>query len=145
MKIADCLQFAREHPVCSFATMDGNQPRVRVYMLWYTDLTGFYFHTVGFKQAVDQIRKNPKVELCFTAPPSPPEPLRMMRVSGTCDIIDDPAILSRLYDERISHLPLGSREALLPLLVVLHVSKGEIRFWKMENFLMEKEILRIDF
>jgi hypothetical protein len=85
------------------------------------------------------------VELCFTAPPEFPDPVRMMRVTGECEIIEDPKVISQLFDERLSFLDLGTREAIEPLLVVLRVHSGEIRFWVMENFLMDKESLRIEF
>jgi uncharacterized pyridoxamine 5'-phosphate oxidase family protein len=145
MHLADCLQFARDHPVCSFATTEEIQPRVRSFLLWYADPAGFYFHTVGFKKVDDQVRKNRHVELCFTAPPEFPDPVRMMRVTGECEIIEDPKVISQLFDERLSFLDLGTREAIEPLLVVLRVHSGEIRFWVMENFLMDKESLRIEF
>ena len=145
MYLAECLQFARDHPVCSFATTEGLQPRVRTFILWYADSEGFWFHTVAFKPVVGQVRRNPLVELCFMAQPEPPEPVRMMRVSGICDIVEDDATKARLYDEHMAMLEHDRREALEPLLVAFRVHSGEIRFWRMENFLMDKETFRVGF
>ena len=43
MDFQDCIKFATEIPVCYLATADGDQPRVRTFLLWYADETGFYF------------------------------------------------------------------------------------------------------
>jgi uncharacterized pyridoxamine 5'-phosphate oxidase family protein len=39
----DCIKFANENPVCYIATMDGDQPRVRGFLMWFADEKGFYF------------------------------------------------------------------------------------------------------
>jgi hypothetical protein len=64
-----CMQFANDHPMCSVATVDGDQPRVRTFGLWFADKDGFYFSTGKTKSIYRQCTANPKVELCFYAPP----------------------------------------------------------------------------
>jgi len=44
MNLQDCIQFATEHPICFFATMDGDQPRVRALALWFANETASAFH-----------------------------------------------------------------------------------------------------
>jgi pyridoxamine 5'-phosphate oxidase len=37
MDLKDCIEFANKNPVCWLATAEGDQPRVRGFLLWYTD------------------------------------------------------------------------------------------------------------
>jgi uncharacterized pyridoxamine 5'-phosphate oxidase family protein len=51
--------------VCSLATVDGDQPRVRTFLLWRANEDGFYFETFNPKDVYKQLKSNPKVEMCF--------------------------------------------------------------------------------
>jgi uncharacterized pyridoxamine 5'-phosphate oxidase family protein len=104
---AKCVQFAHDHPTCSIATVDGEQPRVRTFGLWFADKDGFYFSTGKTKSFYRQVAANPKVELCFYAPPErgPEEGGSvdigtMMRASGRVKFLDDAGFKKRLLDER---------------------------------------------
>src|SRR5271169_1974381 len=127
MEISDCFVFANRHPVCSLATMDNDQPRVRTFTLWFADQTGFYFDTVATKNVVMQLEANPRCEVCFLSPPRPPDPAEMMRVSGSVEFLDDPAIKARLHEER----PILRRTGItIPddsLLQVFRIPHGEVR------------------
>ena len=100
MDIHDCFVFANRHPICSLATMDGDQPRVRTFTLWFADQSGFYFDTVATKNVVMQLETNPRCEVCFLAPPRPPDPAEMMRVTGSVEFLEDSAIKARHLEER---------------------------------------------
>jgi pyridoxamine 5'-phosphate oxidase len=65
MDFSDCLRFATGDPVTYIATADGDQPRVRAFAMWFCDNSGFYYHTGTSKRTCGQLKKNPKVELCF--------------------------------------------------------------------------------
>jgi pyridoxamine 5'-phosphate oxidase len=54
--------------VTYIATVEGDQPRVLAFAVWFADTTGFYDLTGTPKSICQQIRKNPKVELCFYLP-----------------------------------------------------------------------------
>ena len=101
MDLNDCFVFAKRHPVCSLATMDHDQPRVRIFTLWFADETGFYFDTLASKNVAMQLEANPRCELCFLAPPHPPHPTEMMRVTGNVEFLDDPSIRARLLEDRL--------------------------------------------
>ena len=49
MNIQDCIKFTNENPICSLATVDNDQPRVRMLGFWFADETGFYFRQVQLK------------------------------------------------------------------------------------------------
>ncbi len=55
MDFNDCVKFANENKMCSLATADGDQPRVRAMGMHYADDTGFYFNTESTKALAKQL------------------------------------------------------------------------------------------
>lgn len=145
MDLNECQRFAQHFPLCAFTTAEGSQPRVRTLLLWAVTADGFWFHTGASTHLALEIKKNPKVEICFTAPPAPPHPARMMRVTGSCEPVDDKPMKARLLGERPSLISLGFKGPDDPNLVILRVHSGEIRFLAMETFLIEKDSVPIRF
>jgi general stress protein 26 len=145
MDLNECQKFARHFPLCSFATAAGSQPHVRTLLLWTVTGDAFWFHTGASTHLAQEIKKNPKVEICFSAPPAPPLPARMMRVTGFCEHVDDKRMKTRLLEERPSLISLGFKGPEDPELVILRVHSGEIRFFAMETFLVEKDSVPIEF
>ncbi|MGB7000481.1 MAG: pyridoxamine 5'-phosphate oxidase family protein [Halobacteriota archaeon] len=144
MNYQDCIKFANENPVCYIATVDGAQPRVRGFLMWFADENGFYFHTGATKDVCKQLKSNPKVEVCFYAI-GDPQTAKMMRVAGEVERIDDIALKTRLLEERsfLKAIATGGPED--PLLVLFRVYNGEAHFWSMEDNMRESEIERITF
>lgn len=107
MDFEACVKFANELITCSMATDQGDQPHVRMLSLWCADKTGFYFATDTRKAVYQQLSANPKVELCFHAPPKrgafgqgPSIDLgTVMRVTGAAEFFDDPAMKERLLNK----------------------------------------------
>jgi len=65
MDFKDCLKFASDKPVSFVASMEGGQPRVRAFLMWFSDEGGFYYHTVMAKNVYKQLKNNPNVDVCF--------------------------------------------------------------------------------
>ena len=86
MSFQDCVKFANENPVCYVATTDGDQPRVRAFVIFFADENGFYFGTLSPKDVSRQLKTNPKVEVCFY---NNARPMKMMRVTGEVEFLDD--------------------------------------------------------
>ncbi len=145
MDISDCVRFANENPVAYVATVEGIQPRVRALNLWFADKTGFYFHTIAHKNVVAQVRMNPNAEVCFTAPPRPPNPVEMMRVTGSFDTAQDTFLRRKLIEDRPFLMRMGITGPDDPNLLILCIPHGEVKIWRMENFLMGKESAIITF
>ena len=99
MNFSECVKFASENPVTYIATVEGDQPRVRAFAMWFADKTGFYYHTGTPKSVCQQLKKNPKVELCFYAP-GVQGAGKMMRVAGKVEFPEDKALEERLYRDR---------------------------------------------
>jgi pyridoxamine 5'-phosphate oxidase len=89
------------------------------------------------------MKKNPKVELCFCTPAGPA--MRMMRVAGRVEFLEDASFEERLYRERpwvrdlMKNAPKESRVA------VFRVPHGEAWFWTVAANLREHEVPRIRF
>jgi pyridoxamine 5'-phosphate oxidase len=140
MDIKDCIDFTNENNLCYFATMEGDQPRVRALMLCFADETGFYFNTESTKALAKQLNNNQKVEACFNAKG------KVLRVTGKIEFIDDMDIRTRVYDSRRDTMDrCGVKDAADPLLVVFAIRSGEAFFWTMADNMKEAELPRIKF
>jgi pyridoxamine 5'-phosphate oxidase len=143
MDLGDCVRFAQENPVTHIATVDGDQPRVRPFSMWFADLSGFYYHTGTTKDVYRQLAKNPEVELCFCTPPGPA--MRTMRVTGKVEFLGDPSYEERLYRDRPWVKDLMKNAPKDSLVAIFRVPHGEAWFWTMEANLREREVPRIRF
>lgn len=146
MDFGQYIKFANEHPLCAVATVDNDQPHVRRFGLWFADTNGFYFSTGKMKEVYRQLSMNPKVELSFYAPPETPAGQGSsmdigteMRVTGTAEFIDDPAMKDRLLTDRPFLRPIADNVA------IVHVKDGEAWFWTWENNMRESTIERARF
>jgi len=81
------------------------------------------------------------VELCYCST----KPMKMMRVTGKIEFIDDMAIRTRFFKERTFLKELGVKGPEDPLLVVFAIRTGEAFFWTMAENMKEAEIPRIKF
>lgn len=129
---------------CSFATVDGDQPHVRMLSLWFAHESGFYFSIVKTGNLYQQLSVNPKVELCFYAPPETPMTQRpwigtMMRIKGTVEFVDDPALKERLLSDRPFMCPFAADT------VIFRVQNGEAWFWTFADAGHESVIERVRF
>lgn len=140
MDLKDCIKFASENPVCYIATDDGDQPRVRAFLMWFADESGFYFHTGFPKDVYKQLNRNPKVEICFNTPKLD----KMMRLAGEVEFLDDSDLRARLLEDR-PFLKAFMKGPDNPLLAIFRIPRGEAWFWTMADNLKESEVPRIRF
>ncbi len=144
MDFAECVAFAVANPITYIATMDGDQPRVRAFAMWFADSSGFYYHTGTPKRVCQQLKKNPKVELCFYAPGTT-DTMKMMRVAGKVEFLEDKALEERLFRDRpwvkdvLKSAPKGGR------LAMFRIAHGEAYFWMMKNNTRENEVPHLKF
>ncbi len=140
MDFKDCIDFASENPVSYIATTEGDQPRVRAFMMWFADKSGFYFHTGASKNVYRQLKNNPRIEVCFITPKFE----KMMRVTGVVEFLDNPKLRARLLEERpfLKAFVKGPND---DLLTIFRIPAGEAWFWTMADNLKEAEVPRIRF
>ena len=77
----ELIDLIRETGFGFLATCDGNQPRVRPMMTYLTDEGDLLLALFSQRRTLDQIKKNPSVEICYLSP-------RMLfcRVSGKASV-----------------------------------------------------------
>jgi pyridoxamine 5'-phosphate oxidase len=126
MDLDECIKFANENPIGFLATMDGGQPRVRGFQLWYADKTGLYYSSAAGKDIYKQLKANPKVEVCFFNSKS--KEMQQMRITGTVEFINDIEMKTKLLDAR----PFLKKAGLTPEnpgLILFKIIKCTAHFW----------------
>ena len=146
MNFEDCVKFANEQIICSVATVDGDQPHVRMFGMWFADKDGFYFSTRKTGSVYRQLCVNPKLELCFYAPPEAAlgqgptiDMGKVMRATGTAEFMNDPALKERLLNDRPFLRPFAENA------VIFRVKSGEAWFWTFAESGRESELERVRF
>jgi pyridoxamine 5'-phosphate oxidase len=138
MNLQDCITFSNENPICFLATAENDQPRVRALGFWFADESGFYFQTSSIKEFSQQLKKNPKTEICFYKHDGMIG--TMLRISGTVEFVDD----MKLREKAINDRPFLKKFGVTvdsPQLVLFKIAHGQAHFWTMENNLKPKEII----
>lgn len=138
MNFDDCIKFANENPICFFATVEGDQPRVRALGFWFADKTGFYFQTGSTKEFPKQLQANPKVEVCFYKHTGIIG--TMMRVAGKVTLINDVQFKQKVINERPFLKTFGMTAESQELLIYC-IPHGAAHFWNMQNNLKPKEYI----
>ncbi len=138
MNLQDCITFANENPVCSFATVEDEQPRVRLLGFWFADETGFYFQTALIKEIPKQLEANPKAEVCFYKPGQPLG--TMLRIAGETEFITDKKLKEKCMKDRPFLKEFGLTVE-SPGLVLFRISHGKAHFWNMENNVKPKQYI----
>jgi len=144
MDLQDCIKFANENPICHIATVDGDQPRVRVFLMWYANENGFYFVGMTPKACSKQMHRNPRVEVCFYNNPPDLQNAKMVRVTGEVEFLDDEKLIEKIAEER-SFLSQIIGKPVKPYLEVFRIHSGEAYFWTMADIMKEFELERIKF
>jgi len=139
MNFKDCINFANANPTSYLATVEGDQPHVRGFMMWFADETGFYFHTGALKPVYSQLKANNKVEACFYH--AAENAGVMMRVTGTVEFLDDKTLRAKLIEER-PFLKAWGFTAENPDLIIFRIAKGEAYFWTMETNFEPKKLIK---
>ena len=140
----DVIKFVNEQVPdrnCSFATVEGDQPRVRILSMCFADEKGFYFQTESVKALVKQIKQNNRVEICFYDPKT----RIMVRATGRAEFLDDPALKSKIFNDRPYLAKVGIKGPDDPLFVIFRVGSGEAWFWTMSDSMKEAQIERLKF
>jgi pyridoxamine 5'-phosphate oxidase len=144
MDFQDCIKFASENPVCYIATVDGDQPRVRGFLMCFADESGFYFATMSPKEVTKQLKANPKIEVCFYNNPAELQGAKQMRVTGTVEWVDDEALHQRICTERAFLADIAG-QPIEPIMELFRIHNGKAHFWTMMDVLKEPELERIKF
>jgi uncharacterized pyridoxamine 5'-phosphate oxidase family protein len=134
----EVLEFATKNPVCSLATIDGNQPRVRMIMLYRADEDGIIFIT-GLKKDVNrQLQANPAVEFCFYNA----EENHQVRIEGTVEMLDDLGLKKQIVEKFAFLKPLVESQG-YEVLICYRLKNGKATTWTMETAFEPKQYIQL--
>ncbi len=111
------------------ATMDDDQPRVRPVSPVRVDGFTVYIANLASYNKTDQIKANPKVELCYLDPDH-----NQVRITGLAEVLDDRTLLEEIWNKnRLLEHYLGSIDN--PELIVYKIVPKRVTFmqeWALE-------------
>ena len=147
MDFQDSLRIASENPLCTLATVEASQPRVRPLVMIHADETGFYFQTHAAKALVRQLEADNRVEVCFLASGPKNRPILVLRVAGETEFITDLNEKRRVCKNRLDIINqvYGIDGLDDPRIVVFRIKTGEAYLWTPEYNLCESKLKRIRF
>ena len=144
MDFSECVQFAKEHPVAFVSSIDGNQPRVRAMLMDNADETGFYFTVMEGKQVTKQLKKNPKIEVCWYNNPAELPDCKQLRVFGTAEFLTDETSKNRSVENRKFLDGLTGR-SISQLATPIRIAHGDAHFWIITDACAEDKIEHLEF
>lgn len=117
-----------KNPAFHLATVEGDRPHVRGMLLYRADENGIIFHTASSKDVYQQMKANPKVELCFQANGT------QIRVQGEVEQIEDEALKDEIRNHPSRKFLQAWKELGVDnLLSVFCVKNGRATTWTMES------------
>jgi pyridoxamine 5'-phosphate oxidase len=134
----EVLQFLNSHPVCHLATTEGNQPHVRGMMICKVDKEGILFQTADSKDLWNQIKSNPKVEICF----NDFQTGLQVRVAGLAEDVEDQRLKEEIVGKR-SFLKPWVEERGYQMIKLFRVRTGRVFVWTREKNFDPKDYIDI--
>ena len=133
----EILEFIQQNPICTFATTEDDQPRVRAFLSNIID-NKIYFTSSTDKSVGKQILQNPKVELCYLTS----DFSKMLRITTTIVLVDDKKMKQDFIDDR-EYLKGFSADD--PSFLLLTLSHSTAKFWTLGDNMKESEIEEVLF
>ena len=134
----EILEFITQNPVFSLATTEGNQPHVRLIMLYKADENGIIFCTGRDKDVNKQLSKNPAVELCFYNADKGCQ----IRVEGAVEMVNDLELKMQVVEQFTFLKPWVESEG-YEVLIPFCLKNGKAVVWTMETNLQPKQYIQL--
>ena len=134
----EILEFATKNPVCSLATIDGNQPRVRTIMLYKADENGIIFCTGRDKAVHKQLQANPAAELCFYNA----EQGLQVRIEGAVEMLDDLELKKKVV-EAFTFLKPWVESQGYEVMICYRLKNARAVTWTMETNFEPKQYIQL--
>ncbi|MCP4260586.1 MAG: pyridoxamine 5'-phosphate oxidase family protein [Planctomycetes bacterium] len=134
----EILEFATQNPVFSLATTEGNQPHVRLIMLYKADEDGIVFCTGRDKDVNKQLSKNPAVELCFYNADKGCQ----VRIEGAVEMVNDLELKMQVVEQFTFLKPWVESEG-YEVLIPFCLKNGKAIVWTMETNLEPKQYIQL--
>ena len=134
MNEKEMYELMNSNPAFHLATVDGDQPRVRGMLLYRADEKGIIFHTASTKDVYAQIKKNPKVEMCFFGNGT------QIRVTGVLEQVYDDELKEEIFNHPTrKFLQTWKDNGIAHLLQIFRMKNCEAVTWTMETNFEEKK------
>lgn len=138
MNKEEIMQFIRENPVCSLATVEGDIPRVRAIGTYKADERGILIQISTPKDVYKQLAKNPKVELCYNNLAKGIQ----LRINGTAEFLEDQSLKEEVLKDRPFLKSLVDTEG-YGAIKVFRVSNASAHVWTREKNFAPKEYISL--
>jgi pyridoxamine 5'-phosphate oxidase len=139
MELNEILKFVNENPISFFATLDGDQPKVRALQLFSADKTGLYYSMDDSKEVYKQLKVNPKVEVCFLDTKS--KIGDMVRVMGKVEFVQDMEMKRKVIEARPFLKQMGIT-AESPGFLIMKVAKCQAQHWNRAKMMEAKKYIK---
>jgi uncharacterized pyridoxamine 5'-phosphate oxidase family protein len=110
----------------------------------HADETGFYFIIMEGKQVIEQIRANPKVEVCWYNNPAQLPDCKQLRVYGTAEFLTDRESKGWAVENR-KFLDDVTGRSISQLANAVRIAHGDAHFWVLTDACAEAEIEHVKF
>jgi uncharacterized pyridoxamine 5'-phosphate oxidase family protein len=120
----EVLSWLADRRLFHLATVEGDQPRVRVFGSALVIDDRVHFFMGKFKDVYRQVTVNPKVEMCFYDP----EEGRQVRVSGVASQVADECVWSVVFEMMPFARSLAERRG-LDNMALFRVDEGSAVVW----------------
>ncbi len=134
----EVLEFITKNPVFSLATIDGNQPRARMIMLYRADENGIIFSTGREKDVNKQLQANPAVEMCFYST----EQNRQVRIEGAVELLDDLDLKKQIVEDFPFLKPWVEAQG-YDVLIAYRIKNARATTWTMETNFDPKQYIEL--
>lgn len=138
MSKTDILEFINRTSVCYLATVEGDVPHVRGMRIFQADEGGIIFQSWKKKDIYQQLRKNPRVELCF----NDIKRHIQVRVNGEVEPVEDAELINNIVAKR-PYLKewMGERGWGYDSLYMFILKHGKANVWTREtNFALKQYV-----
>ena len=139
MELNEILKFVTDNPISFFATLEGDQPKVRALQLFSADKTGLYYSMDANKDVYKQLKVNPKVEVCFFDPKS--KIGDMVRVTGKVEFVQDIEMKQKVIEARPFLKQMGIT-AESPVFRIMKVAKCQAHHWSRASMMEPKKYIQ---
>lgn len=134
----EIFDFITKNPICALATIEGNQPRVRMILTYRADENGIVFVTGENKDLYKQLSNEPNIEMCFYSS----KPNKEIRVTGVAEELEDIELKKQIVRDWPFLKEWVDRDG-YDVLVLYCVRKGKATMWSMDINFKPKEYIQL--
>ena len=134
----EIFDFITKNPICALATLDGDQPRARMILMYRADEDGIVFITGENKDLYKQLSSNPNIEMCFYSQ----KENKQTRISGVAEELDDIELKKQVVHDWPFLKEWVDREG-YDVLVMYCLKNGKATVWTMDVNFKPKEYIQL--